>query len=89
MLIQAKNLSLDLPYPLLDFLLIKPVADADIHDRLNPADDAQWLEQLRMSVNRYIRPALSKALGLFARHRLDFLVISLPLDLALAITSKN
>lgn len=39
---------------LLDLLLIKSVADADIHDRLNPADVAQWLEQLRMSVNRLV-----------------------------------
>ena len=39
---------------LLDLLLGKSVADADIHDRLNPADVAQWLEQLRMSVNRLV-----------------------------------
>jgi hypothetical protein len=54
---------------LLDLLLIKSVADADIHDRLNPADDAQWLEQLRMSVNRYIHPASLGALRLVVRHR--------------------
>jgi hypothetical protein len=52
---------------LLDLLLIKSVADADIHDRLNPADDAQWLEQLRMSVNRYIHPASLGALVLVVR----------------------
>jgi hypothetical protein len=54
---------------LLDLLLINSVADADIHDRLNPADDAQWLEQLRMSVNRYIHPASLGALRLVVRHR--------------------
>ena len=54
---------------LLDLLLVNSVADADIHDRLNPADDAQWLEQLRMSVNRYIHPASLGALRLVVRHR--------------------
>jgi hypothetical protein len=66
---------------LLDLLLINSVADADIHDRLNPADDAQWLEQLRMSVNRYIHPASLGALRLVVRHRSSlewvFLVLSL------------
>ena len=57
---------------LLDLLLIKSVADADIHDRLNPADDAQWLEQLRMSVNRYIHPASLGALKLVASHQSSF-----------------
>jgi hypothetical protein len=54
---------------LLDLLLIESVADADIHDCLNPADDAPWLEQLRMSVNRYISPASLGALRPVVRHR--------------------
>jgi len=54
---------------LLDLLLIEPVADADIHDRLNPADDALSLEQLRMSVNRFIHPASLGASRLVVRHR--------------------
>jgi hypothetical protein len=63
---------------LLDLLLINSVADADIHDRLNPADDAQWLEQLRMSVNRYIHPASLGALRLVVRHRSSLLRFVFP-----------
>ena len=66
---------------LLDLLLIEPVADADIHDRLNPADDAQWLEQLRMSVNRYIHPASLGALRLVVRHRSSLEWVFLALSL--------
>ena len=66
---------------LLDLLLINSVADADIHDRLNPADDAQWLEQLRMSVNRFIHPASLGALRLVVRHRSSLEWVFLALSL--------
>ena len=47
---------------LLDLLLIKPVADADIHDRLNPADDALMVRAVENECQSLYSPGIAGSL---------------------------
>jgi hypothetical protein len=48
---------------LLDLLLIKSVADADIHDRLNPADDALMVRAVENECQSLYSPGIVESPG--------------------------
>ena len=47
---------------LLDLLLINPVADADIHDRVNPADDALIVRAVENECQSLYSPGIAGSL---------------------------